>query len=78
LAADRHLRPGLEGLNADAASKDGAAEIKRQQSSGIQVIQLPPAEAAKLLKVANEAAWDGVEKASPAHGAALRAQLAPK
>lgn len=71
-------RVWLESLNAEAAATDGAAEVKRHETSGIQVIKLPPAEAAKLLKVANEAAWDGIEKASPTHGPKLRAQLAPK
>ena len=71
-------RAWLEGLNADAATQDGAAEVKKQETAGIQVIKLQTAEAAKLLKVANEAAWDGIEKASPSYGPKLRAQLAPK
>lgn len=71
-------RAWLEGLNAEAATSGGVAEMKKHEAAGIQVIKLSPAEAAKLLKVANEAAWDGVEKASPTHGAKLRAQLAPK
>jgi TRAP-type C4-dicarboxylate transport system substrate-binding protein len=68
----------LESLNAEAAVKDAEAEVQRQQAAGIQVLKLAPAEAAKLIRIANEAAWDGVEKASPANGAALRALLAPK
>lgn len=71
-------RAWLEGLNAEAAATDGTAEVKKHEAAGIQVIKLPPAEAAKLLKVSNEAAWDGIEKASPSHGQQLRAMLAPK
>jgi TRAP-type C4-dicarboxylate transport system substrate-binding protein len=68
----------LESLNAEAAAKDSSSEVQKQQAAGIQVIKLDAGEAAKLTRTANEAAWDGVEKASPANGAALRALLAPK
>ena len=34
----------LESLNAEMASKDAPAEIKKQQDAGIQVIKLPPRE----------------------------------
>ncbi len=68
----------LEGLNAEMATKDAPAEIKKQQDAGIQVIKLPPDQAQKLVKTANDAAWDAVVKASPAHGQKLRDMLAPK
>jgi TRAP-type C4-dicarboxylate transport system substrate-binding protein len=68
----------LEGLNVDMAQKDAPAEIKKQQDAGIQVVRLNPAEAAKLVKTANDAAWDAMVKASPQHGQKLRDMLAPK
>lgn len=68
----------LESLNAEAAAKDVPAEIKKQQDAGVQVIKLDPAQASLFVKTANEAAWDGIVKASPVHGAKLRDMLAPK
>ena len=68
----------LESLNTDMATKDAPAEIKKQQDAGIQVVRLSPAEAQKLVKTANDAAWDAIVKASPQHGAKLREMLAPK
>jgi TRAP-type C4-dicarboxylate transport system substrate-binding protein len=67
----------LEAMNADMAGKDAATDIKRQADAGIQVIQLPKAEADKLLKMSLEAGWDGVIKASPTHGPRLRQLMAP-
>ena len=68
----------LESLNAETASKDAPAEIKKQQDAGIQVVKLEPTQAALLVKTANDAAWDAVVKASPVHGPKLRDMLAPK
>ena len=67
----------LESLNVDMGAKDGPAEIKRQADAGIQVIQLPDAEAKKLLTLSQEAGWAGVIAASPQHGPALRKLMAP-
>ena len=67
----------LEAMNADMAGKDAAADIKRQAEAGIQVIQLPKAEADKLLKLSQEAGWEGVIKASPQHGPRLKQLMAP-
>ena len=67
----------LEAKNVDMAGKDAAADIKRQADAGIQVIQLPKAEADKLLKLSLEAGWEGVIKASPVHGPRLRQLMAP-
>ena len=68
----------LESQNAETATKDVPAEVKRQQQAGIQAIRFEPAQAALLIKKANDAAWDAVVKSSPAHGAKLREMLAPK
>ena len=68
----------LEGQLAQQARDDSVAEIKRQQDAGIQVVKLPEAEAKVFLKNANDAAWDGIVKASPTHGAKLRSMMAPK
>jgi TRAP-type C4-dicarboxylate transport system substrate-binding protein len=68
----------LEGQLAQQAREDSAAEIKRQQDAGIQVVKLPEAEAKVFLKNANDAAWDGIVKASPTNGAKLRSMMAPK
>lgn len=68
----------LESLNVDMAGKDGPAEIKRQQVSGIQVLTLPPERAKALVKTANDAAWNAVMATSPQHGAKLRDMMAPK
>ncbi|WP_326543966.1 TRAP transporter substrate-binding protein DctP [Pseudorhodoferax sp.] len=67
----------LEGLNVDMAAKDAPAELKRQADAGIQVIKLPEAEAAKLLKLSLDAGWAGVIAASPQHGPRLRQLMAP-
>lgn len=67
----------LESLNVDMAGKDAAVDRIRQNSVGIQVIQLPPAEAKKLQTLSLEAGWEGVIKASPTHGPKLRQMMAP-
>jgi TRAP-type C4-dicarboxylate transport system substrate-binding protein len=69
--------PWIEALNADMATKDAPADIKRQADAGIQVIKLPDAEAKKLLTLSMEAGWEGVIKTSPQHGAQLRKMMAP-
>lgn len=68
----------LESLNGDMAAKDAPAEIKRQQAAGIQVHTLAPEQAKALVRTANDAAWNAVVAASPAHGAKLREMMAPK
>lgn len=68
----------LESLNAEMAGPDAQAEIKKQQAAGIEVVKLDAAQSAILLKTANDAAWDAIVKASPAHGQKLRDMLAPK
>lgn len=67
----------VEAQNADMATKDAPADIKRQADAGIQVIKLPDTEAKKLLTVAQEAGWAGVIAASPQHGPRLRQLMAP-
>jgi TRAP-type C4-dicarboxylate transport system substrate-binding protein len=67
----------LEALNQDMRTKDGPADAKRQQEAGIQVIQLPDAEAKRFLQVANETGWAAVQAASPLHAAKLRDLMAP-
>jgi TRAP-type transport system periplasmic protein len=68
----------LEGQNAEQARADSAAEIKRQGAAGIEVVKLPDDQARVFLKNSFDAAWDGIVKASPAHGAKLRELMAPK
>jgi TRAP-type C4-dicarboxylate transport system substrate-binding protein len=68
----------LEGQLAQQAREDSVAEIKRQQDAGIQVVKLADADAKVFLKNAYDAAWDGIVKASPTHGAKLRGMMAPK
>jgi len=68
----------LEGLNAEMASKDAPAEIKRQQAANIEVIKLDEAQARILLKTAYDAAWSGVVASSPVHGQKLREMMAPR
>ncbi len=68
----------LEAQLAQQAREDSVAEIKRQQDAGIQVVKLPDADARVFLKNAYDAAWDGIVKASPTHGAKLRGLMAPK
>ncbi|MFN0041125.1 MAG: TRAP transporter substrate-binding protein DctP [Burkholderiales bacterium] len=68
----------LESLNADIATRDAPAEIKRQKEAGIELIRLDPTEAQALAKAANDAAWNAVMAASPRHGARLRELMAPK
>jgi TRAP-type C4-dicarboxylate transport system substrate-binding protein len=61
----------LEGQN-DFWKTFAHDEIKRQAQAGIQVIRLEGAEAKHYVDKAYEAAWAGVIKASPEHGAKLR------
>jgi len=68
----------LESLNAEMATKDAPAEIKRQQDAGIQVIRLDDAEAKVFLKTAYDSAWNAIVAASPVHGPKLREMMAPK
>ena len=68
----------LEGLNAEDAARDGAAELKKQEAAGIQAIKLDAAQSAAMLKTASDAAWDGIVRSSPTHGPVLRNMLAPK
>ena len=68
----------LEAQNADIPTKEVPAEIKRQQSAGIQVIKLDPVQAAAFTKAAYDAAWNAVVASSPQYGAKLRELMAPK
>lgn len=68
----------LEGLNAEMATKDAPAEIRRQQDAGIQVIRLDDAEAKVFLKTAYDSAWNAIVAASPVHGPKLKEMMAPK
>ncbi len=68
----------LESLNAEMATKDAPAEVKRQQDAGIQVIRLDDAEAKVFLKTAYDSAWNAIVAASPVHGPKLREMMAPR
>ena len=67
----------IEAMNADMASKDAPADIKRQAEAGIQVIKLPDAEAKRMLALAQESGWAGILATSPQHGAQLKMLMAP-
>ncbi|MFM1988634.1 MAG: hypothetical protein RJA99_1591 [Pseudomonadota bacterium] len=64
-------------LNQESA-RDAAADMKRQAEAGIQVLKLDAAQSKAYLAAAYGAAWDGIVKTSPAHGAKLRAAMEPK
>jgi TRAP-type C4-dicarboxylate transport system substrate-binding protein len=68
----------LESLNAEMASKDAPAEIKRQQAAHIEAIKLDDVQAKIFLKAAYDAAWNAVVASSPTHGPRLREMMAPK
>jgi TRAP-type transport system periplasmic protein len=68
----------LESQLAEQTRTDSAAEIKKQQDAGIQVVKMSDADAKVFLKNAYDAAWDGIVKASPTHGPKLRSMMAPK
>jgi TRAP-type C4-dicarboxylate transport system substrate-binding protein len=68
----------LEAELNDISAKDAAADMKRQQDAGIQVIRLDPAQSKAYLTAAYGAAWDGLVKTSPTHGAKLRQTMEPK
>lgn len=68
----------LESENAENARRDSAEEIKKQAAAGIQVVKMDDAQAKIFLKTSMDAAWDGIVKASPTHGAKLREMMAPK
>ena len=62
----------------EISARDGAAETKRHQDAGIQVIRLDAAQSRAYLTAAYATAWDGLVKQSPTHGAKLRATMEPK
>lgn len=68
----------LESLNAEDATRDVPAELKKQEAAGIQVIKLDATQSALMLKTATEAAWDGIVRTSPTYGQILRNMMAPK
>jgi len=68
----------LEAELNDISAKDAAADTKRQQEAGIQVIRLDPVQSKAYLTAAYGAAWDGLVKTSPTHGAKLRQTMEPK
>ena len=68
----------LEAELNDISAKDAAADTKRQQEAGIQVIRLDPVQSKAYLAAAYGAAWDGLVKTSPTHGAKLRQTMEPK
>jgi TRAP-type C4-dicarboxylate transport system substrate-binding protein len=71
-------RAWLEQLNLDVAKADTPKEEKIQKDAGVQVIQLDPATAAKMQKIAYDSAWDAIVKQSPVNGQKLRDMIAPK
>lgn len=62
----------------EISARDAAAEMKRQQDAGIQVLKLDPAQSKAYLNAAYSAAWDGLVKTSPVHGPKLRQAMEPK
>jgi TRAP-type C4-dicarboxylate transport system substrate-binding protein len=54
-------------------AKNDEAARKIQADAGIQVITLPPSEAAKWLKAAEDAGWDDLMKKDPVNAPKLRA-----
>ncbi len=54
-------------------AKNDEAARKIQADAGIQVITLPPAEAAKWLKAAEDAGWDDLMKKDPVNAPKVRA-----
>ncbi len=68
----------LESLNAEDATRDVPAELKKQADAGIQTIKLDAAQSAILLKTASDAGWEGIVRTSPTYGQALRNFMAPK
>ena len=77
-ATRERLRAWIEAQLAEQTRTDSAAEIKKQQDAGIQVVKMSDADAKVFLKNAYDAAWDGIVKASPTHGPKLRSMMAPK
>jgi TRAP-type transport system periplasmic protein len=61
-------------LEAQAAEteKENAADIAKQKTAGIQVIEFKDADRTAFLTKAYDAGWAGVLKQSPEHGAKLR------
>jgi TRAP-type C4-dicarboxylate transport system substrate-binding protein len=68
----------LEAELNEIAAKDAAADMKRQQEAGIQTIRLDATQSKAYLAAAYGAAWDGIVKTSPVHGAKLRQTMQPK
>ena len=68
----------LEAELNEIAAKDAATDMKRQQDAGIQTIRLDAAQSKAYLAAAYGAAWDGIVKTSPVHGAKLRQTMQPK
>ena len=68
----------LEAELNEISAKDAAADMKRQQEAGIQVIRLDPAQSKAYLAAAYGAAWDGLVRTSPTHGAKLRQSMEPR
>ncbi len=62
----------VESLNAEMASVDGPAEVKRQKETGIEIIQLSEEDAKRFQQIALEAGWGMVSSASPGHAGKLR------
>ncbi len=70
------LAMAIETDTADKAGND--AERKKQEEAGIKVIRFSPADEKKYLAVIRDAGWESVLKASPEHGAKLRAFFTKK
>lgn len=68
----------LESELNEQAARDAATETKKQQDAGIKVITLDAAQSKAYLGAAYGAAWDGLVKTSPVHGAKLRQAMEPK
>jgi TRAP-type C4-dicarboxylate transport system substrate-binding protein len=68
----------LEAELNDISAKDAAVDMKKQADAGIQSIRLDAAQSKAYLGAAYGAAWDGLVKTSPTHGAKLRQTMEPK
>jgi TRAP-type C4-dicarboxylate transport system substrate-binding protein len=66
----------LEDESESLFKRETEKEQAELQKQGMQILTLPPAEAEKLLKLIDDAAWSAMDKASPEWGPKLREAFA--